>query len=190
MDVKTAIETRRAYRSLQKTIITPELISTLAKAASLSPSCFNYQPWKFIFVHNEKKLDEMFTTLSSGNKTWATKASMIIVVFGKKEDDCIIYTENEERAYYLFDIGQSVAYLTLQATELGYVAHPIAGYNSKLVREVLSIPISYDVVTLIIIGKKNPSNENLSEKQLKTELERPTRVPLDKIVFHNEFVEK
>ncbi len=189
MEVKTAIEKRRAYRSLQKAKITDDLIKTLGKAASLSPSCFNNQPWKFVFVYNEEILEKMVSALSSGNQSWAKNASMIIAVLGKKEDDCVIKGEKGERAYYLFDIGQSVAFLILQAVDLGYVAHPIAGYNPNLVREILSIPSSYKVVNLIIIGKKNPNNDNLSEKQRKSELERPTRHPLDDFVFHNKFTE-
>jgi nitroreductase len=45
-----AIEARRAYRSLDPVAITKNLIKDLARSASLAPSCFNYQPWRFIFV--------------------------------------------------------------------------------------------------------------------------------------------
>lgn len=33
--------------------------------------------------------------------------------------------------YYLFDAGMSVAFLILRATELGIVAHPIAGCREE-----------------------------------------------------------
>ena len=189
MNVKSAIELRRAYRSLQKVEITQEIIKSLGKAASLAPSCFNYQPWRFAFVYDEKILEKLFPALSRGNQTWASKASMIIVAFAKKEDDCIIKGGDFEREYYLFDVGQAVAYLILQATELGLVAHPIAGYDPKLVHEIIAIPTTYTIINLIIIGKKDVSNEFLSEKQKKTELERPTRLPSNKIVYHNRFME-
>ncbi len=189
MDVKTAIETRRAYRSLKKIEITQDIIDTLGNAASLTPSCFNYQPWRFIFVYEERELKQLFTALTSSNQTWATKASMIIVAFAKKEDDCVIDRDGYNREYYLFDIGQAVSYLILQATELELVAHPIAGYNPNLVHEILSIPTNYKVITLIIVGKKNSNLELLSDKQRETEIERPARLPINKIVFHNRFVE-
>jgi nitroreductase len=50
MDVKRAIEERRAYRSLDPAGITDDLINDLAESARLAPSCFNNQPWRFVFV--------------------------------------------------------------------------------------------------------------------------------------------
>ena len=41
MDVKQAIHTRRAYRSLEPVEITEKLIGDLAERARLTPSCFN-----------------------------------------------------------------------------------------------------------------------------------------------------
>ena len=60
MDVKTAIENRRADRSLQKIEITQSIIDSLEKAVSLAPSCFNYQTWRFIFVYEEEMLEKLF----------------------------------------------------------------------------------------------------------------------------------
>jgi nitroreductase len=189
MNVKTAIDLRRAYRALQKVDISQDMIDILSKAASLAPSCFNYQPWRFVFVYEKEMLEKVFSSLSSGNQIWASKASMIIVAFAKKEDDCVIIQNDYEREYYLFDVGQAVAFLILQATELDLVAHPIAGYNPKQVHEILSIPSNYTIITLIIVGKKNENTQYLSEKQRKTELERPVRLSYNKTVFHNRFTE-
>ncbi|MCK4297935.1 MAG: nitroreductase family protein, partial [Planctomycetes bacterium] len=50
MEVREAIERRRAYRSLDPAPISDELIRDLAESASLAPSCFNNQPWRFVFV--------------------------------------------------------------------------------------------------------------------------------------------
>ena len=77
----------------------------------------------------------------------------------------------------------------MQATELGLVAHPIAGYNPKKVHEYLSIPTDFTVINLIIVGKKDANIDHLSEKQRKSEFERPARLPMNKIVFHNRFTE-
>ncbi len=54
MDVVTAIQTRRAYRSLDPVAITAELINELTKAAGLAASCFNKQPWRFVFVYEQE----------------------------------------------------------------------------------------------------------------------------------------
>ena len=60
MEVMEAIELRRAYRSLEPVTITKNLIKDLAKSAGLSPSCFNYQPWRLIFVKDRDILTEDF----------------------------------------------------------------------------------------------------------------------------------
>ncbi|MCJ2534152.1 MAG: nitroreductase family protein, partial [Candidatus Thermoplasmatota archaeon] len=56
MDVKQVIKKRRAYRSLEPVEITSELIDDLSECAQLTASCFNKQPWRFIFVYEPKML--------------------------------------------------------------------------------------------------------------------------------------
>ncbi len=183
MDVKEAIEKRRAYRSLEPVEITEELIDELAKVAQLTPSCFNNQPWRFVFVYDKEMLMKMRESLSQAN-TWVHAASLIIVVFGKKEDDCDI----KGREYYLFDIGMASAFIQLRATELGLVAHPIAGFNEDKVKEILGIPKEMKVITLINVGKKSDViSEFLSEKQAALEKERPERKPLEEFVYKNRY---
>ncbi len=186
MNVKDAIEKRRAYRSLEPVSITKELIYDLAKCAQITASCFNNQPWRYIFVYEPETLKKMQEALSSGN-IWAYKASMIIVVIGKKEDDCII----KDRIYYRFDIGMATEAMILRATELGLVAHPIAGYSPKKTREILKIPEDIDVITLVIVGKHSDKIDPvLSEKQTQAEKKRPERIHIDDFVYINRYIEK
>ena len=183
MDVKEAIRQRRAYRSLTPVEITEELVRDLAECASLSASCFNNQPWRFVFVSDPEVLARMRDVMSKGNE-WTFDASMIIAVLSKKEYDCVI----REREYYLFDVGMATAFMTLRATELGLVAHPIAGYSPKKTREVLGIPDDVDVVTLVNVGRHSDTvNPVLSEDQAKAEKERPPRLPLEKIMFFDRY---
>ena len=136
MDVVTAIQTRRAYRSLDPVTITADMVKELTNAAGLAASCFNKQPWRFVFVYDPETLIKMREALSKGNE-WAYDASMIIAVVAKKDDDCVI---KDGREYYLFDTGMAAAHLILRATELGLVAHPIAGFDPEKVREILADP--------------------------------------------------
>jgi len=186
MNVKHAIVERRAYRSLEPVEITEEIIYDLAECAQLSASCFNNQPWRYIFVNNSEVLKEMHEAFSSSNK-WAENASMIIVVFSKKELDCMI----RDREYYLFDIGMATGFIILRATEIGLVAHPIAGYSPKKTREILGIPDDYNVIALVIVGKHSEKiNTVLSEKQVESEKRRPKRISLDKFMYINKYGER
>ena len=186
MDVKDAIEQRRAFRSLKPVKITKELINDIARSAQLAASCFNNQPWRYIFVYENEMLKKMHNALSEGNK-WAYKASLIIVILGKQEEDCVI----RDRIYYRFDIGMATAQMILRATELGLVAHPIAGYSPKKTREILGIPDDFDVIALVIVGKHSSKiNPDMSDKQIIAEMNRPKRIPIGSFVFHNKYMEK
>jgi nitroreductase len=183
MDVKEAIQKRRAYRSLEPVEITENIILGLAEAAQLTPSCFNNQPWNFVFVYEKEMLDRTKEALSKGN-AWAKAASMIIVPFGKLEDDCDV----RGRQYYMFDIGMACAFIQLRATELGLVAHPIIGFNEEKVGDILGIPKEMTVITLINVGRRSDTiSPVLSEDQVKKEKERPKRKPVEEMVFRNRY---
>jgi nitroreductase len=186
MDVFRAINERRAYRSLEPVDITDDLIKDLARNVRLAPSCFNNQPCQFVFVRDPGMLEKMHEALSKGN-VWARAASLIIAVFSKDKDDCII----RDREYHQFDCGLAVGFLVLRATELGLVAHPIAGYSPKKTREILGIPEDYQVITLIIVGKHSEKiSPVLSDDQVAAERSRPERKAISEIVSIDRFGEK
>jgi nitroreductase len=183
MEVIRAIEERRAHRSLEPIRITEDLIRDLARCAGLAPSCNNNQPWRFVFVYDSQSLKNMQEALSKGNE-WAYSASMIVAVFSRKEDDCII----KDRVYHQFDCGLAVGFLLLMATELGLVAHPIAGFSPKKTKEILGIPEEYEVITLIIVGKHSEkTSPALSEEQVEREKTRPERLPFERMAHLNRF---
>ncbi len=183
MELDDVIEKRRAYRSLEEVEITDEIIEELARTAQLSASCFNNQPWNFVFVHDDEMLEKMEDVMMQGNE-WTQNASLIIGVFSRVEDDC----EVKKRKYHLFDTGQASAYLQLKATEMGLVAHPIAGFDGAEAKELLDIPDEYNLITLIIVGKHSEEMVDiLSEEQIEIEKERPERKDLDEFVYKNKF---
>ncbi len=184
MDVKEAINMRRAYRSLEFTEISEEILNELATAASLMPSCFNNQPWRFVFVHDPTILARVKSEGLTEKNAWAKAASMIIAVFTKKDLDCII----KEREYAFFDTGIATAAVILRATELGLVAHPIAGFFPEKIHDILLIPPEYTIITLVIIGKKSNTMPSwLTVTQISSETERPERKPLNSFVYRNLF---
>jgi nitroreductase len=183
LNVIQAINERRAFRSLEPVKITEDLIRDLSRSAQLAPSCFNNQPCRFVFIYDSEALKEMQAALSPGNE-WAYAASLIIAVFSRREDDCII----KDREYHQFDCGLSAGFLILRATELGLVAHPIAGFSPKKTKEILHIPEEYKVITLIIAGRHSEKiSPVLSEKQVEWEKERPERLPQEKVAHFNRF---
>ena len=186
MDVKEAIKKRRAYRSLDPVEIHDYLIQDLAEVAQIAPSCMNKQPWNFIFISDKGQLAKIFNTLSTGNK-WVEKASMIIAVFSNAENDCII----GKRQYFLFDTGLATAFIILRATELGLIAHPIAGFNEDKAKEILEIADEMRLITLVIIGKHSKEiNAVLSDAMKLGEKQRPPRKKLEEFIFTDNYGNK
>ena len=178
MDVKEAITIRRAYRALEPVEITDTMIEDLARNAQLAASCFNNQPWRLVFVRNSQMLSKLFRVMSKNNQ-WVQGASLIIAVFSTRDFDCML----PGRDYYLFDTGMAIGSLILRATELGLVAHPIAGYDHEKAKGLLDIPEGMTLITLVIVGKHAPmSTSLLTEKQIETEKERPPRKPPEEFI--------
>jgi len=183
MNVNKAIENRRAYRSFVPVTITDDMVKDLARSAGLAASCFNNQPWRFVFVRDPAVLARMHETLSKGNE-WARTASMIIAVCSKKESDCDLHG----REYFLFDTGMATAQLILRATEMGLVAHPIAGYREDKAMAALGVPSDMKLITLIIVGTwSGTPAAGLSEKQIEAERERPPRLPFEAFAFLDQY---
>jgi nitroreductase len=179
MDVHQAIETRRALRSLGPAEITDELVRDLAVHAGLAPSCANNQPWRFVFVVSPDRLEAMKPVFNAGNR-WCHAASLMIAVVSRKEDDCVI----RDRDYHLFDTGLAVAFLILRATELGLIAHPIAGYDPDKARDILGVPAGRDIITIILVGRRAPEPDpTLPPEKLAAETRRPERLPLEQYAF-------
>lgn len=183
MDVHTAIETRRALRSLAPAEITAELVRDLAVHAGLAPSCSNNQPWRFVFVFEPERLEAMKSVFSRGNR-WCQAASLMIAVFCRRSDDGVI----GDREYYLFDTGLAVATMILRATELGLIAHPIAGYDPARARQVLGIPDEFNLISIVLVGRRAPAiDPGLSPDKVEAETRRPARLPLERYAFLNTY---
>ncbi len=177
-----AIEARRARRALSPEPIARDEVQALVAAAHFAPSCNNNQPWRIVIVDETKTLAEVKEALSSGNY-WAKEAPIILAVASRRDLDC---TLSDARDYFLFGCGMAVGNLMAQATSMGLVAHPIAGYKPDAVKEILGIPEGYVLIALVIVGR--PGNaDKLSDKHREIELGPRTRRPLEDVVAWNRF---
>ena len=158
------IENRRSFRGLSRKIVEVDKIERIMTAASLAPSCFNKQPWRFITVQSTEGLEKVKKGLNERN-SWAFNAPLYILVTTKDEFDCKI---DDGRNYAEFDTGMSVLSLITQAENEGLIAHPIAGYDQEILKNEFGIPKDVKLLTILIMGYKG-SEESLNEKQLESE---------------------
>ena len=182
-EILKAIEDRRARRALSDQPIDRETTETILRAAHLAPSCANNQPWRLIAVDDPEVLSAVKGSLTKGN-SWAAPAPLIVAVASRVDLDCRI---PDGRDYYLFGCGLAAMNLMIQATQLGLIAHPIAGFRQRELKPVLGVPEEYAVITLIIVGYPSDDPSRLSEKHLAEETGPRVRRPLDAVVSWNRF---
>ncbi len=180
MDVIDAIHKRRALRKFDTRPVETEKLASLVEAMRLAPSCSNNQPWRVVVCRESGSLNKAKTALTKGN-VYATRAPAIFVVSAKIDDDC--HGLSDGRDYYLFGCGLAVGEMMLRATELGLIAHPIAGFDPLVLKRVLEIPSEYIVITMVNIGYPGEDDSLLSDKQKIRELTRPDRKPLGENFF-------
>lgn len=173
---------RKASRAISEQELEPEIIDKLMNATQLSASCFNNQPWRFLFLTSELALQKGRRAVSGGN-SWANTAPLLIIGFSKPDLDCQI---KNGRNYYLFDLGMASQLILLQATELNLVARPFAGFSASVIREEFDIPDEYEIYVMIAVGYEGDINE-LSEKLQKTSIAQRIRNPLSENFFLNKF---
>ena len=181
-EILRAVETRRAKRAISDRRIPREIAESLLSAAPLAPSCANNQPWRLIAIDDPQTLAATKEHLLGGNY-WARPAPLIVAVASRVDLDCEI---PDGRQYYLFGCGLAAMNLMTQATELGLVAHPIAGYRQAPLKQTLGVADDYTIIALIIIAYPGTS-EALSEKHLAEENSPRIRRPLDAVVQWNRF---
>ncbi|MFA5937015.1 MAG: nitroreductase family protein [Candidatus Paceibacterota bacterium] len=172
---------RYSPRAMSGEKMTEEELMTLFESARWAPSSNNSQPWRFIYaMKNTPSFEKFFALLMEGNKIWCKNASVLIVVISKKNFD-----NGSLSVTHSFDTGSAWENLALQATNMGFVAHGMAGFNYSLARKELSIPEDYDVEMMITLGKIGKI-EDLPEYL--REREKPSdRKPLEEIIFEGQF---
>jgi nitroreductase len=182
-EILKPIDTRRARRALSDEPIGRETAETIFRAAHWAPSCGNNQPWRFVAVDDPGVLDRVKEHLSRGNY-WAKPSPLIVAVASRPDLDCRI---PDGREYYAFGCGMAAMNLMLQATDLGLIAHPIAGFRQAPVKDVLGIPDSYQLIALIVLGHPSEDHTGLSDKHRAEETSERSRRPLDVVVHWNRF---
>ncbi|WP_241241322.1 redoxin domain-containing protein [Fervidobacterium sp. 2310opik-2] len=170
-----SIKVRRAFRGIMPVPVSDEDLKKLVEAAHLAPSCMNKQPWRFVIVRTQERLRQIHSALSEGNY-WMKHAPALIVVYTKNDFGCQL---SDGRNYALFDTGTAVGFLLAQATQMGLVAHPVAGYDPLKVKEILGI--DGIVITIIAVGYWG-NFEMLNEKHTQAEQSERNRQPLENIL--------
>jgi len=159
-------------------------VKSILEAARWAPSCFGDQPWKFVIFHNKDALSwvKALNCLSVGNQNWAMDTSLLICVCANKN----FKHNNNENKWAKYDSGAAAENICLQSTHMGLAAHQMGGFDSDKIRNLANIPVEFDVMSFIAIGKPL-SKDLMSKEQLEAEAASRKRLKLNEIYYENEW---
>ncbi|NTU80445.1 MAG: hypothetical protein HGA45_13880 [Chloroflexales bacterium] len=173
------LATRWSPRAFTPTPVTSEQLISLLEAARWAPSGGNVQPWSFVVVPRDDAaaFARLLGSLAEGNRVWAQHAPLLLLAVAQQERQ-----PGTPNPYALYDLGQAVASLTVQATALGLRVHQMGGFDPEQARAAFAVPADYAPVTVLAVGAQGDPTA-LPEPLRGRELAARTRKPLDSFVF-------
>jgi len=200
MDVLTAIQSRRAIKNFDPEFVMPETdVHTILELATLAPTAFNIQNWRFVVVSDPELRKEI--RAASWDQSQVTDASLFIILCAdlhswEKEPER--YWKNADqpvrdfivpaiRAYYenkpqvmrdeaMRSCGIAAQTIMLAANSLGYGACPMDGFNFDAVGKLIHLPEDHVVAMYVAIGKG-----------IKDPWPRGGQLPMDEVVIRDRF---
>ncbi len=178
MNILQFIKSRRSIRKFFDKSIEPEKIAIILEAGRWAPSAGNCQPWRFLVITDEKKiqnLDPLF------HQPWVEKAPLVIVVLAVPADSKKRYGKGSN--YYIMDCSAAIQNMLLMAHGLGLGAVWVGAFSKKAVREQLDIPDIYEVFALIPMGYYSNEDSVKFDGGIFSNRERSRRKNLNEIAF-------
>jgi nitroreductase len=141
MDVKTAINTKRAVRQFLDKPIPEEDVRAILNAGRRAQSAKNRQPWSFIAIQERGTLEALSQL---GNFAGHLAGAALGVA--------ILTPPMEKRFSILFDAGQAAAYMQLAAWEMGIGSCPATIYQPDQARDLLGFPKDLHIYLALSFG--------------------------------------
>lgn len=150
-----------------------QTLTALLEAARWAPSASNSQPWRFLVG---RRGDDTFTRLvdllTGANRTWAPAASALVLAVAQTTDET-----GRPRPWALYDTGQAVASLSLQAQAEGLSVHQMGGFDADGARHRFGLTDDLTPVVVVAVGRHD-RDADLPEPLAARETAPRTRAPL------------
>lgn len=175
------IHSRASTRAFAAKPVETEKLEMIFEAMRWAPSSMNEQPWHILYAHKGSEAHEKIAkTLFDGNKIWASEAPVLMATFARTG-----FSQREQENFHaLYDLGQSMGYFTLEATQLGLKMRQMGGFDHEKMIEYFNIPETHKPVSCLALGYEGDIN-NLPEKLRQLELNPRTRRTTSDFAYAN-----
>lgn len=162
MKLFEAIKKRYSCRSYLDKPIEKDKLEKIIEAARLAPSAKNFQDWRFVFVTDPAKKEQL--AHAANGQMFLAKASVIIVACSNKD-----YVMSCGQASGPIDVAIAMEHIALTATSLGLATCWIGAFNPDKVKPVVQIPKDIEIIELMALGypaDKERHNSRLAAEQI------------------------
>jgi len=150
---KTILSRTSAVRFDERRVCSQSLFQ-IVMAASYAPSSNNEQPWRFYIAKRETaEFDYLISSMLPQNQDWASSAGALVLACCRTTFE---RNGHPNRSAY-YDLGAAMAFLSLQAEEMGLSVHQIGGFDAALAGHVLKKVD--DLVPVVIAAVGFPASE-------------------------------
>ncbi|MFY1597082.1 nitroreductase family protein [Micromonospora sp. WMMD737] len=129
-------------------VVEESSLHNILEAARYSPSNRNSQPWRFLIGRRgDQVFDGLLDALAHGNRLWAAASSVLICGLAARCDE-----SGEPLRWASYDLGQAIAYLTVQAMSEGLYVRQMAGFDPARIRVGPDVPTGFDPWIVVAVG--------------------------------------
>ncbi|GII75718.1 hypothetical protein Sru01_07000 [Sphaerisporangium rufum] len=136
-------------------VIDGSQVEALLDAARWAPSAGNSQPWAFHPVlRHAPGWQEIIDCLAGSSRPWARQAGLLVVNICHLR---VAGTDWEFSEFSAYDLGQSVAHMTIQAHSMGLACRQFRAFDIDALATLLHVPDHWQVMTMTAIGRVRPT---------------------------------
>jgi nitroreductase/dihydropteridine reductase len=193
LDLAKSRYTTKEYAAKKK--IAGEKIQLLKEILRLSPSSINSQPWKFIFISDERTRDEL-SAASYWNRQKISEASDLVVfcaidnveafeeqIKENLPEGAINYYnqfvkpkgETEIKSWLQHQVYLSLGFFLSACASLDIDSTPMEGINNEAYDKILQLT-GYKTLFAVALGYRSPGDIN------QPSITPKSRLPLDQII--------
>ena len=149
--------------------VTEEDVELLLDAARWAPSAGNSQPWAyFVARRDEPDHKRIVRHLAPSSARWAPSASLLIVTMAHRyvEDTDWVYSDFAD-----YDLGQSVAHLTLQAHAMDLACRQFRAFDLETLTTDLNPSPGWHLISMIAVGRPAEPRPPTRDRRTTTDLQ-------------------
>jgi nitroreductase len=127
----------------------------LVEAARWAPSAGNSQPWAFIVGRRDDDVHSRLARhLAGSSAAWAPSASVLIANLSHRY---VEETDWDYSEFSLYDLGQAVAHMTVQAQAMGMFVRQFRAFDRAALAREFDVPPHWEVTTMSAVGRPSRS---------------------------------